>query len=97
MFWATRDFPEDGWFAVQDQFEEEWERAGERPDMMLVYGYEGGTRARICVGLPDRALLSAYSGFVEVAGSDLPRRASLLMGSEEEFSRLFGNLGSGGL
>ena len=92
MFWAMRVFPEDGWFAVQDQFEDEWDRAGEPSDMMLVYADEPGARARICVGLPDRALLSAYAGFDEIAASQLPLGVSLLMGSHDEFRRLFANV-----
>jgi hypothetical protein len=93
MFWATRVFPEDGWFAVQDQFEDEWERAGEPPDMMLVYAYEQGSRARICIGLPDRALFSAYLGFDEIDPADLPCPMSLLMGNEDEFKRLLARAG----
>jgi hypothetical protein len=93
MFWATRVLPADGWFEVQDQFENEWERAGEPPDMMLMYADEPGLRARICVGLPDRALLSEYAGFTEISAAELPPKVSLLMGSEDEFQRLFATLG----
>lgn len=60
MFWASRVYPTDGWFEVQDQFENQWDRAGEPSDMMLVYAEEPGDRDRVCVGLPDRALLSQY-------------------------------------
>ena len=49
---------------------------------------EPGPGARICVGLPDRALLSGYAGFDEIAEADLPHPMSLLMGSEDEFRRL---------
>jgi hypothetical protein len=89
MFWASRVFPADGWFEVQDQFEDQWERVGEPADMMLVYADEPRHNVRVCVGLPSRAMLSAYAGFKEIAPADLPRPMSLLMGSEDEFRRLF--------
>lgn len=91
MFWASRVYPADGWFEVQDQFEDQRDIAGEPADMMLVYAEEPGLGARICVGLPARAMLSAYAGFDEIAQADLPRHMSLLMRSENEFKTLFGN------
>lgn len=62
MFWASRVFPANGWFEVQYQFDDQWERAGEPADMMLVYADEPGHRDHLCVGLPDRGLLCAMPG-----------------------------------
>ena len=42
MIWATRTFSENGWYHVQDQFEEQYDAAGEPAGMMLV-----------CVDTPD--------------------------------------------
>jgi hypothetical protein len=57
MIWATRTFSENGWYHVQDQFEEQYDAAGEPIGMMLVCVDTPDFKTRIYVGLPDPSLL----------------------------------------
>ena len=63
MIWATRIFPQNGWYHVQDQFEEQYDAAGEPEGMMLVCVDTPDFKTRIFVGLPDPSLLASYDGF----------------------------------
>jgi hypothetical protein len=89
MFWATRTFPSDSWFEVQDQFEEQWAKAGEPADMMLIYTDTPDFQMRVFVGLPDPTLAITYPGFQDIGHFDLPKRPKLLMGQPTEFSAQF--------
>ena len=72
MFWATRTFPSDSWFEVQDQFEEQWAKAGEPADMMLIYTDTPDFQMRVFVGLPDP--LGDQKGQTDFSPEDCPRR-----------------------
>jgi hypothetical protein len=89
MYWASRTFAPDTWFEAQDRFEEQWEKAGERPDMMLVYAETPDFQVRVFIGLPEANLIAVYPGFHPVGEPDLPKRPKLLMGDVEEFRRHF--------
>jgi hypothetical protein len=89
MHWATRIFPPNGWHHVQDQFEEEYERAGCPPDMMLVYVELPDFRMQIYVGLPGSERLEAFAEFDPCPQPPPSGRPKLLMGDLEEHNRLF--------
>ena len=89
MIWATRTFSENGWYHVQDQFEEQYDAAGEPIGMMLVCVDTPDFKTRIYIGLPEPSLLASYDGFTLVAESDLPRYGHLLFGNETAFEARF--------
>jgi hypothetical protein len=89
MIWATRTFTENGWYHVQDQFEEQYDAAGEPAGMMLVCVDTPDFKTRIYRGVPDPSLLASYDGLTPVAESELPRSGHLLFGSEAAFEAYF--------
>lgn len=89
MHWATRAFSPDGWYHVQDQFEEEYEAAGSPPGMLLVYSEMPDFRMRIFVAMPEPSLLDLYSGFERCPRPEPSLRPKLLMGDNAEFDQLF--------
>jgi hypothetical protein len=89
MIWVKRTFPREGWYHVQDRFEEQFGARGEPQDMMLLFADRSDYQTDIFVGLPDESLLSRYEGFQPIAEGDLPGRVRLLWGDENEFNRRF--------
>ena len=89
MIWVRRTFAREGWYHVQDRFEEQFGARGEPKDMMLLFADRPDYQTDIFVGLPDESLLSNYEGFQPIAEADLPRRVRLLWGDEHEFNRRF--------
>ena len=89
MFWATRTFSKDGWYYVQDQFEEEFEAAEGPPDTMLVYVELPDFRMQLFVGMPEPHLLELYSGFERCSRPAASNRPKLLMGDPARFDELF--------
>jgi hypothetical protein len=89
MHWATRTFPADGWYYVQDQFEIEWEMAGSPSDMMLVYFDLPDFRLQLFVGLPDPGEILRYRGFEPCSEPATSKKPKLLMGDLKEHARMF--------
>jgi hypothetical protein len=89
VIWATKTFAPDGWFGVQDLFEEQWDLLENPREMMLVLVDTPDRRTNIYVGLPDAALLPDYAGFRVIKRDELPAAAGLLMGVPDEFERHF--------
>jgi hypothetical protein len=89
MIWAARTFSRNGWYTVQDQFEEQYDQAGEPADMMLVAVETPDFRTRIIMGVSDPSLLGAYDGFAPLAESELPRFGHLLFGHQQAFEARF--------
>jgi hypothetical protein len=89
VIWATKAFPKQGWYHVQDRFEAEFETRGDPNDMMFLFADRSDYGTDIFVGLPDESGLPSYPGFRPIAESDLPSRVRLLWGDVHEFERRF--------
>ena len=55
MIWATKAFPKQGWYHVQDRFEAEFETRGDPNDMMFLFADRSDYGTDIFVGLPDES------------------------------------------
>ena len=88
MFWASRTFSRDGWYPIQDQFEEDYDAAGMPADRMLcrVETTHGTT---IYVGMPEPGLLDAYTGLDRCPQPGGTVRPLLLMGDQRAFDDIF--------
>ena len=78
MIWVRRTFAREGWYHVQDRFEEQFGARGDPKDMMLLFADRPDYQTDIFVGLPDESLLSNYQGIQPIAECNLPRRVRLL-------------------
>ena len=75
--------------AVQNRFEAIFKAAGAPRGMLLVGSSPGPGRFTHWLRLPNERYRHAFQEFIEVDRRDLPRKAILLVGYNDEFERLF--------
>lgn len=86
MIWMTRKTTAEHWAKDQDRFGAlQLATANLQMLMIIVHGDKGIDE--IFVSLPDRNLKSLFPEYTEA--STLPKVASLLVGSQTEFERMF--------
>jgi hypothetical protein len=89
--WAQRTFAKGVWAHVQDLFDKHLDAVGypANVNMLMVNSNEEWNQDHIIIALPDRTLLPMYEGFKEIGTEGLPKVASLLVGSQTSFQKLF--------
>ena len=88
MIWATKVFESEGWYEVQDTFEEQFAKLGAPSSMMLLMTAPEPLKRQLWMTLPSEIMLPFYPGFELVTGP-LPIDPGLLVGNVAEFRRMF--------
>jgi hypothetical protein len=80
------------WQKEQEHFEEQFTALEQPEDMMLVC-VEAPDLKSACyiVELPDDVPLDHFAGFAKISEYSLPDKATLLIGYEDHFKKLFGS------
>jgi len=80
--------------AIFDQVERHFIALNAPPSMLMIEHYHDPLghplEATIWIRLPDEAQVALYPSFEETPADQVPRKATLLIGHNAEFERLFG-------
>jgi hypothetical protein len=64
---------------------------GDEAGMLMVEQRHGPLDCTIWIRLPDKVQAARYPGFQEAPEGQLPRKATLVFGKNDEFEKLFGH------
>jgi hypothetical protein len=88
--WIERTFPIDGFFHMQNFFQDQFTALKQPREMILVQVNSPDlSTTRLIAGLPEGTSAAQYEGFVEIQPSELPSTASFLVGHPDRFKELF--------
>jgi len=96
MLWIRRRYSTGTWpkRAIFDQVERHYIALNAPPSMLMIEHYHDPLghplEATIWIRLPDKAKVALYPGFEKAPADQLPRKATLLIGHNAEFEKLFG-------
>ena len=93
MVWFTRRYGEDAGRTepVIEEFSTHSLALGDEAGMLMVEQRHGPLDCTIWIRLPDKVQAPRYPGFQEAPEGQLPRKATLLFGRNDEFEKLFGH------
>jgi hypothetical protein len=87
--WFKKRFEDVVWTDVFNQVERDFLALGGPVDMLLIEQSYAPLDSTLFLRVPVADVATAYPGFVPVDGNDLPKKATLLIGYNEEFEKLF--------
>ena len=88
MIWAWRVITPVEWNEVQDRFESLFVKLG-CPGQMMLVATTGPGPTVLFASLPNSSLLHALADFERIDGGELPAEASLLVGHNHAFEKIF--------
>lgn len=87
--WAKKIYPFAQGSADQDRMDEMQRKLGAPHDLMMLLDPERRDGDHVYIGLPDRDLLKAFPGYVEIRREELPDRLFVLVVREDGFEERF--------
>ena len=90
--WLCRDLDDLQTLTLEDMFLQHFRRLGAPPGMMMVSVDTSPEQCRVFLHAPTEVVLRSFPGFQPVEDCDLPKQALLLVGHNDEFGNLFGQI-----
>ena len=92
--WLCRDLDDLQTLTLEDMFLQDFLRLGTPPGMMMVSVDTSPEHCRVFLRAPTEVVRRSFPGFQPVEDCDLPKQALLLVGHNDEFRNLFGQIPS---
>ncbi len=90
--WLCGELDDIQTLSLQDMFLQHFLRLGAPPGMMMVLVDTSPEHCRVSLHAPTEVVLRSFLGFQPVEDCDLLKQALLLVGHNDEFRRLFGQI-----